>query len=524
MRYLLLFAVIWAGANLSLGAQERVMYRIILKDKGEAGYSVERPEEFLSPKSIERREKQGFAVDESDLPIAPAYFAALTDLGAEIKAYSKWVKTISIEIDEVDGLMENIRQLPFVEKMELVWHNKTIEHEHLSPQKTKSEEAEYGDAFAQINILNGLPMHERGFRGEGLTIAVFDAGFVNVDALPHFDWDKIVDVRDFTHEDSDMLRNSHDHGTKTLSCMLGNKAGEIIGTAPMASYCLFKTEVNADEFPIEEDYWVRALEYADSLGVDIVSSSLGYFNFNDPSMNHTHAMLDGETVLISRAASMAASKGMIVSTSAGNEGNKDWEKIIFPADANHVLTVGGITANYFLSTFSSAGYSADGRVKPDIVALATNAYVITQSGGGFASGTSFSCPAVSGMLACLWQALPEKNSFEIMELVKQSANMYSIPNKYFGYGLPDFFQAYQSGTSEVSIKPAGREELLFIDSETVRTSIDSHPTSLQVFSPTGERILCSSTGSVGIGGLEKGIYIAVLLWDNRHYSRKFIIR
>jgi hypothetical protein len=497
----------------SLSAQDVLMYRLILTDKGTSPYSISKPEEFLSPKSIDRRIRQGFSVNETDLPISRDYFDAVAETGASIRTYSKWVKTIVVEVTN-EETVELLSKLPFVRELYPVWEG-VLNETHSLQSTPESNESfypfqatgfypeDYGDGFTQISLHNGHLLHNQGYRGENMTIAVMDGGFLNVDQLACFDSNKILDVKNFTHENENPLRSTANHGTKVLSCMLANQPPQMIGTAPEAEYYLFKTEVNESEFPVEEDYWVAAIEYADSLGVDIVSTSLGYFTFEAKSQwNHTHSELDGQTVPASRAAAMAAYKGMILCNSAGNEGADSWEKIIFPSDADNILTVGAIASDSTRGAFSSKGYTGDGRVKPDIVAMGVNA-TIERSDGKTAkdNGTSFACPIIAGLTASLWQALPDLNSLELMDLIRKSADRYQNPDSLYGYGIPDFFKAYTDRTNKLSISfPSVSDEDV--------------PTCISIYTSMGIKVAESS--------LKKGIYIVRFQKNNQWHVSKFI--
>ena len=526
--------------TLYLSAQDVTMYRLILTDKGNPPYSIDRPEKFLSQKSIDRRIKQGFPVNETDLPIDPAYFEALTEAGATIQTYSKWVNTVVVKIAD-DEVLENINQLSFIDDLYPVWRGSLPEP--VSAKNSEEQENvpvifshlrndDYGDGLTQISLHNGYLLHELGYTGKDMTIAVIDGGFRNVDKIDYFDQNKILGVKNFTHENVNPLGGNVDHGTRVLSCMLANKSGNMIGTAPQANYYLFKTEVNNEEFPIEEDYWVAALEHADSLGVDIVSTSLGYSTFDDPSMNHNHSQLDGVTIPASRASSMAASKGMLVMHSAGNEGNKNWEKIMIPADAKDMLTVGAITSDSILSAFSSLGNTSDGRIKPDIVAMGTSTAVITHEGKITKSnGTSFACPIMSGLAACLWQALPELNSLELIALIRESAHRYQNPDNQYGYGIVDVLKAYNNESSGLLIvSPDDNSNYLRVDTNENRiyinkAELDCSQIRLSLFTINGFKVFedCDSPEQIDISHLNEGAYIAYFLCGEKKYVQKFIV-
>ena len=312
---LLFFLVFLLGIE-TLQSQETFMYRLYLKDKGNPPFSLDNPELFLSSKSLERRERQGLPVDSFDLPLDPAYLNAITQTGATIRSHSKWVKTVAVHLANPE-ILPRLKSLSFVDSVNCVWMGNLPGKTGLQaaiPVQPKSKQDHinsYGQGFTQIALNNGHRLHSAGFRGKGIAIAVLDAGFLNVDRIDYFDANRIREIKNFNHETSDILRESHEHGTRVLSCMLSNKLGEMTGAAPEADYYLFRTEVPGEEFPVEEDYWITALEYADSIGIEIVTSSLGYTTFDKPTMNHTHAQLDGRTVPMSRAANLAASRGIL---------------------------------------------------------------------------------------------------------------------------------------------------------------------------------------------------------------------
>jgi subtilisin family serine protease len=359
-----------------------------------------------------------------------------------------------------------------------------------------------------------------------------DGGFYNTDLIDFFAQDQIMGVKNFTHEGGDPRRETMSHGTKVLSCMLANKPAIMIGTAPQANYYLFKTEVNDSEYPVEEDYWVAALEYADSLGVDITSTSLGYNLFDDPSMNHTLAQLDGVTVPASRAASMAASKGMVVINSAGNEAGKVWGKIMFPSDADHIICVGAVTADSARSSFSSLGYAADGRVKPDVMAMGTNTAIVNELGNVvYANGTSFACPVMAGLTASLWGALPELTSYEIMSLIRENADRFTNPNPQYGYGIADIFKSYNEGLNIITgVVPSvsfASDDCLLISKDQLCLKTETHfpKTCLSIYNSLGIRVLfvADFSGCLNLHRLDQGIYIAVCQQGNQKYTRKFIV-
>lgn len=429
------------------------LYRVQLADKKGTRYSLRKPEKFLSEKALKRRERQHLGVDSTDLPLSKKYIDQLNEAGYQVVGGSKWNNTALVKLDDTLRA-EGIKALPFVKGVKLVFRSpKEISPVKVSELKVDSvkpnAEEPYGVAKAQIKQLNGIRLHEAGYRGKGMLIAVIDGGYMNADIIPMFEGVKIVDTRDFFYPYNANPYQLLSHGTMVLSCMATNQKGRYIGTAPEAEYALLRSEYGYSESLAEEDSWAMAAEYADSIGADVINSSLGYALFDDKSTNFRYADLDGERTLISHTASMLAQKGMLLVCSAGNSGNDTWKKITPPGDARNVLTVGAIDRNGMNKKFSSVGPSQDGRVKPDVMALGGGTEVVEPNGLiSRASGTSFASPVCCGMVACLWQALPEKTATEIIELVRASADRYSEPDNIFGYGVPDFWKAYQEGKSE----------------------------------------------------------------------------
>jgi hypothetical protein len=296
-----------------------------------------------------------------------------------------------------------------------------------------------------ITMVNGYPLHNSGYDGKNILIAILDGGFLYSDQITALNdlrlRNGIKKTWDFV-KNNESVYNANVHGTAVLSVLAGDITGMIEGTAPGADYLLLKTEDVESEFPCEEDFWAAGAEYADSLGADIISSSLGYFNFDDPSLNYKYSDLNGNTAFVTRAAGFAASKGILVVNSAGNERNSVWKRIIFPSDGDSVVAVGAVDGNNVISDFSSAGPSADGRIKPDNVAMGVNVPVqISGSSVVRSSGTSFSCPVLSGMAACLMQAVPRALNADIIKVLHSSADRYSFPDSLYGYGIPDIVLA-----------------------------------------------------------------------------------
>jgi subtilisin family serine protease len=521
----------------SVQAQETYMYRLILKDKGNPPFSLNHPEVFLSQKSIDRRVRQGLTVDSIDMPFDPVYFEAIQNTGATIRTYSKWVKTVVVHLPDIQ-IVSELEKLSFVDSLYCVWKGVLPETVSLGVEAGNEEsvifrsenEENYGAGFDQISMNNGHLLHNAGFYGRGISIAVIDGGFLNVDVIDYFDQNKIIEVKNFNHEIDDPLRTGAvDHGTRVLSCMLSGKPGAMLGTAPQANYYLFRSEVSPEEFPVEEDYWIAALEYADSLGIDIATTSLGYATFDDSAMNHTHSQLDGKTVPMSQAASLAASRGMLLFQSAGNEGNKSWGKIMIPADADQVITVGSVTPDSARATFSSVGLTADDRIKPDLMAMGSNVNVVTDEGRVIVSnGTSFSTPILAGLGACLWEAFPNLTALEMIKLFRESGNRFQHPDASYGYGIADVYKAYTNIKTGIG-KPVeeAKQPAMNVYENRLYLNMNGDKYAkcvLNIYSVMGIRRLSVSgfSGSVDVSSFSKGVYIAHLRIGDKRYVQKIV--
>ena len=430
-----------------------MMYRLYLRDKDlqHTPFSVSRPEQFLSVRSIERRKRQGLSVDVTDLPIAPAYLDSVSRTGIEIVGQSKWNNTLLVKIHKEKEL-NKLNSLSFITRKLKVFSSpdSITERKRSSFRKElnswESVATHYGAAAEQLKSLGGQRIHERGFYGNGMMIAVLDGGFMNADRIPALHGMKLAGLKDFVVPKSNNIFEEMEHGTMVLSTMAANAPNLYVGVAPEAQYVLVRCEDERTESLAEEDYWASAAEYADSLGVDVINSSLGYHDFDDVKTNHLYWEQDGETALISHTASMCADKGIICVNSAGNDGMGVWKKINFPADAKDILTVGSINEQGKNAAFSAVGPTADGRIKPDVMAYGSPTSVITGRGAIINdNGTSFSSPLIAGMTACLWQALPHKTAKQIIKLVKMAGNNQQHPDNIYGYGVPDFWKAYQTG-------------------------------------------------------------------------------
>lgn len=448
MRKLISFLAIALLATGASAQQDTLKYRISLKDKAATEYSLKKPEKYLSAKAIERRRKQNLPIDSTDLPVCRKYIDEIRKQGVKIVVTGKWDNFVTVSCNDTT-LIDRIAALPFVLSTEKVWispcagkPSMATERDSVLNQPTIHPDSIYGRAITQIQMSNGDKLHEAGFKGQGMTIAVIDAGFHNVDKITAMQNIRILGTKDFVNQQADIFAESS-HGMSVLSCIGMNRPDIMTGTAPEASFWLLRSEDEYSEHLVEQDYWSAAVEFADSVGVDVINTSLGYYSFDDKSKNYKYRDLDGRHALMSRQASHIADKGMILVCSAGNSGAGSWKKITPPGDADNVLTVGAIDKRAVLATFSSVGNTADHRVKPDVVAVGVGSDVIRTDGNqGRANGTSFSSPIMCGMVTCLWQACPTLTAKEVIELVRRSGDRAGFPDNIYGYGVPDMWKAY----------------------------------------------------------------------------------
>lgn len=444
----------------SVCAQTPTCYRIYLSDKQNTPYSIDHPEDFLSPRAIEKRIRFSIPITQQDFPVNPNYIQDIQQIDSNIRilSTSKWMNTVVIYC--VDTLkITDVQNLPFVVDILPVAAyrlkegiSSDIESNDRQPNSlpTQRNDSNYGAGEQQIKMHNGDVLHEAGYRGEGMLIAVIDGGWYGVDSCDFFQ--TLVEENRFLGKyslmpdfvDTLLYPWSEQHGTIVTSVMASNDPDVLVGTAPEAEYAFIHSEYVLTEELIEEDFWARAAEIADSIGADVINSSLGYRMFPDfPQANIEYSDLDGVNSIASRCATILAQKGVIVCVAAGNDGANDWFYISRPGDAFDILTVGACSYDSVIAPFSSRGYSADGRVKPDVCAVGMGTSCIYPGNTlSFTDGTSLATPVISGLCACLWQALPQYTSLEIMQLIRENSHIYENPNPELGYGIPDFGSIY----------------------------------------------------------------------------------
>jgi serine protease AprX len=453
----LLAMLLSCGMYAATAQSDRQSFAIHFTDKNHSPYSLAHPEEFLSPKAIEKRASHGIGYDALDLPVSPYYIEQIEQHCHCTAAYaSKWFNAIVVRNADTQTINQ-LEHLPFVKKIVPLGTatdagaQRSADKLYIEDATTTSSnytEGMYGKGADQITMLNGHLLHQLGYDGRGIDIAVIDAGFTLVPELAVFEKlrseSRIKMTRDFAFDQGDDVYDWSSHGTSVLSIIAGDLRDSLIGTAPGANYYLLRTENVLSETLQEEYNWAAAAELCDSLGMDILTTSLGYSAFDDTATNHTYADMDGNTTIITIASDIAAAKGMLVVNSAGNEGDDPWHYITAPADGDSVMAVGAVNAAREHAFFSSYGPSADGRVKPNVSTMGQAAAYAAQDGTiRRGNGTSFSSPVLSGMAACLWQAFPQKSNMEIFRAIEQSAHLYHAPTDALGYGIPDFWKAFR---------------------------------------------------------------------------------
>lgn len=493
-----IFFIIITVAGTTFSQSSRFLIEFTDKDTSNSHYSLNEPRDFLSSESIERRERQNIDVVLEDFPVSKTYIDSVRSLGVKIQNRSRWLNSVVGEVDS--SKLDMLRDIDFIEGVKYLAPAKASKNQTKNQTKNKgtqnfkithkfrhekknTDSTIYGFADNQILMLNGNYLHEKDYKGKGKTIAVIDAGFLMADTLSVFEelWSngQILGQKDFEEPGHDLyIDGNSNHGTYVFSIMAGSEPGYFYGTAPKANYWLLRSEVASSEYLIEEYNWLAAAEFADSAGVDIINSSLGYTRFDDSSQDHTYSDMDGESTVVSKAASIAASKGMLVVVSAGNKGNDPWKYISAPADAKDILSVGAVDSEEAYASFSSVGPSSDNRIKPEVVAQGQGTFFATPDGSIAAgNGTSFAAPVIAGLSACLWQKYPDKTYKEIKDQIMESAHQYSNPDSLMGYGLPDFKKAYEltiGGKTDKQIKayPNPFQDSFFINLPEVSVSSD----------------------------------------------------
>ena len=469
---LLIFSI-----TVSLFAQEE-KHVVFLTDKDNNPYFLSNPIEFLTQRSLDRRTNSNISLDMKDLPVTPSYVTDIEATGATVVYSLKWFNAVVVNTND-PGILAAIAALPFVDHIDQVLSKTPVQGSGepgikqldeippytlikpasvVTPKSTGS--IDYGQAYNQTHMISLDGLHDLGYTGQGMMIVILDAGFSQTDQISAFDslWlnNQILGTRDFNIPGNNVFGfDQHTHGTSVLSTIGANLPGEMVGTAPHASFWLVRTEVGEYEALIEEYNWAGGAEFADSLGADVINSSLGYTTFDNPVYDHSYADMDGNTAPVTRAADLAASRGIIVVNSAGNSGGSSWQYIGAPADGDSVFSIGAVNASGWYASFSSTGPTYDGRIKPDVVAQGEGTTIVAAWGGVVqGNGTSFSSPIMAGAMACLWQSAPAFSAQELRDAVRNTASLAATPDNLYGYGIPNMLNAmFVISASSTSFEP-----------------------------------------------------------------------
>jgi len=521
-------------------AQEAVYkFWVQLSDKEGSPYSIEKPEEFLSGRAIERRKRYHIPIQWNDLPVSPAYIDSLQTEHIRILYTSKWLNGAVIETAD-SGQAEQVLSHSFVSRVDVLYQPPCpVKSGQDKFENLQNEGAAELLSDHQIKMLQGHRLHEMGYKGDSMVIALLDTGFGGTDTLPGFDSlfinGQILGTRNFVEPGKEVY-SLGEHGTHVLSIMGGNLPGSYLGAAPAASFWLIQTEDVRSEFHVEEANWLAGAEFADSAGADIINSSLGYSDgFTCPAKNYTYEDMDGNTPLVTRAADLAASKGILVVTSAGNSGRSTdpWQYIGAPADGDSVLTVGAVDSAGFYADFSSRGPTYDGRIKPDVVAQGVSTAVLRAWGPiDHGNGTSFSSPIIAGLAACLWQKHPDVPNYELIEAIRQSSDQYPYPDYRMGYGKPNFMVAADIITGDRDPMTMGRNLLVYPNpvKQILHLSIphtSSRSFRYHIMDVAGRKLLSGNiqapagSATIPINRLAPGTYIIILYGEPEVFNTIF---
>ena len=531
--YIFLFLLITSAA---FSQQDAWVY---FNAKPNSQFYLDTPLEMLTQRALDRRTNQNIALDFKDIPVEESFIDQVKSAtGITVMAKSKWMNAVHVRGSQSN--INGLAMLSFVSKVDFANKtlNQTAKIAKLSKikrvnktKKTKIDYA-YGSSSNQIQMLNGHQLHQQNYTGSGKIIAVLDAGFPGVNTVQPFQRlrtnNQILGGYNFVLRNPDFYTGVS-HGTSVLSSMGGYKENSLVGTAPDASYYLFITEDDTSENPVEESLWVEAAETADSLGVDIINTSLGYFDYDNDAYSHTYSEINGTTAFISRGAEIAFSRGMIIVTSAGNSGGTSDPYIAVPADAASVIAVGAVNSSEVLTSFSSVGPSFDGRIKPEVMAQG-QAAIVSDAAGNIvtANGTSFSSPIMAGMIACLWQAFPQKTNREIRELVLKSADKFSTPNNQYGFGVPDFALALNN---QLALESFSKDDFILYPnpaSDTVSVSLPAKfdMGTVFIYSILGQKVLeqeiTPQASIISLKSLNEGVYLYKMESDGFSKTGKII--
>lgn len=537
-----LFIVFLLLSLFPLKAQETNYYFYVqFTDKNNSPFSLSKSSEFLSERAIARRIAYGLTCDSTDLPVNASYLQQIRNLGIPVHNWSKWMNGATVLLPD-SSMMSQVRTLPFVKFVE---YTGKLVGPVQAPKRKQSIKTtyDYGIAANQISQLNGTNLHNEGYRGKGIHIGVIDAGFMNVNINPAFDslrlQGRLLGTKDIIYPNSDIYAEDG-HGAMVLSTMTGNLPGQFLGTAPDASFWLIRTEYVPTEYKVETDFWCSGVEFADSVGVDEVTSSLGYSTFDDPTMSFTYADMNGKVSRASRAANLASRKGIVVLVAAGNEGTAAWHYISSPSDADGIIAVGAVTPTGTPSSFSSFGPSSDGRVKPEVCATGTSSALVNTGGvTGYGNGTSFATPIMAGMMACLLQKYKAIDTMidvpTLLNSVFKSGSLFADPTAQMGYGIPNFQQAELNLKIFDSIRQVTKSNFIIAYNPSnhiinIRFTNGRNPlnTTVRIYSMTGSQLvnqsLVDSSTFLRTDHFQTGVYAVVVSMNGNNETMKIIIK
>lgn len=550
---LLLTAFTLLLAQAAAFAQSNPRYLVLFKDKTNSSYSVDKPTEFLSQRAVDRRKKQNIPVTENDLPVNAGYLFAIRQLGAKVIYPTRWFNGALVEAS--DAQLAEIKKMPFYKGIELNLPVANITSKSPGIARTAATyqklgttaDIDYGKMNAQLALMDVADLHRKGYQGENMLITILDNGFAKGDEVAYFkqvrDEKRIVDTHDFVARDGNIYNDGF-HGLNVMSTIAAYLPGTLVGAAFKASFALYVTENNSGESPYEEITWLMGAERADSLGADVINSSLGYTTFDDefdtPAYNHTYKDMDGKTTIVSRAARYATRKGILVVNSAGNDGSNSWHYIGAPADVDSVLTVGATNYDRSYASLSSTGPNSAGVRKPDVSAVGAGAIIGDLIGGASSGyGTSFSAPQIAGVAAILWQAFPNLTAQQVIYVLKKSAHLAAAPDNLLGNGVPNLIKAQEIAQNEFSPLGTERELLSAIilspnpaqDQVTlsVPQTLIGKMADVSLYAASGASLHSATTRlhskhSIATGQLASGLYLVRIKVDNQERTLKFIKR
>ncbi len=550
---LLLAAYSFLLAQATAFAQSNPRYLVLFKDKSNSTYSIDKPTDFLSQRAVDRRKKQNIPVTTNDFPVNGSYLSAIRQTGAKVIYPTRWFNGALVEAS--DAQLTQIKALAFYKGIELNLPVANINSQSPGIARTAAthqklgttEDVDYGKMNAQLALMEVADLHKKGFQGENMLIAILDNGFARGNEVAYFkqlrDEKRIVDTHDFVARDGNIY-NDGSHGLNVMSTIAAYLPGTLVGAAFKASFALYVTENNLGESPYEEITWLMAAERADSLGADVLNSSLGYTTFDDefdsPAYNHTYKDMDGKTTIVSRAARYATRKGILVVNSAGNDGSNSWHYIGAPADVDSVLTVGATNYDRSYSSLSSVGPNSAGVQKPDLAAVGAGTVVGDLAGGATNSyGTSFSAPQIAGVAAILWQAYPNLTAQQVIYVLKKSGHLAAAPDNMLGYGVPNLIKAQEIVKNEfsplgtegellnsviLSPNPAQEQVTLSIPAALVGKMADINMYSAGGSALHSAQARLNARHTIATGQLGSGLYLIRLKVGSQEKTLKFIKR